>query len=878
MFAVAQTGNTPTQISARRARIAGVGALAGLVALGTALSLHVVAGPGVAGDSQAVPGPGGFRTAVAAPRGAGALPLAAQGPVSAALGSHDRSYWIDQRRAENPAQRLASRFSPSGVTIAAGAARAELRLLSYGYAGAQHAPMSGTPRSAANRLIYERGSVDEWYANGPLGLEQGFDVRARPATGSGPLLLSLGLRSNLSARAGGADILLSGHGVRLRYGGLIARDAAGRPLHARFRLNRGRVTIAVTDRGASYPVHIDPFVQQAELTAGDGATNDAFGATLALDGDTIVAGAPNKTVGANTRQGALYVFVKPPSGWADAHQTAKLTSSDGTALAGVAISGDTIVAGAPGKQVGANQDQGAVYAFARAAGGWRDGTQTAVLTAADGAAEDGLGSGMAISGDTIVAGAPGRNAQRGAGYVFVKPRAGWTDGTQTAVLTALGGAAQDSVGLINSVAIFGDTIALGGSNHTVGDHTNQGLGYVYVKPDAGWTNATQTATLSATDGGAGDLFGFAMAVSADTVVVGAPHHMVGHHGPGTAYVFTEPPFGWLQRPNDTETAELTPSDGATDDRFGAQLAISGTTVVAGSLLHQVGPNPAQGAAYFFTRPGFVWSDETENGQLTAADGAAHDVFADTIAASGNLVTAGAPFRTVGGNVGQGAVYLFAPPPTITIATPARGASFTQGQTVLASYVCAAPSAATLTSCAGPVAAGARIDTTTPGAHPFTVRTVDSDGATDTQTTSYTVTAVRKPVAPTVTGLRQAAVTWRTGGTGGRHRPALGTTFSFTINQPATVTLSFTRQVTGRLVGGRCIAATEQTNRRPHCTRAIAGGTLTLGAHTGINRIRFRGRVSSRRVLQPGHYVMTLTATSAAQLRTTQRPLRFTIVR
>ena len=224
------------------------------------------------------------------------------------------------------------------------------------------------------------------------------------------------------------------------------------------------------------------------------------------------------------------------------------------------------------------------------------------------------------------------------------------------------------------------------------------------------------------------------------------------------------------------------------------------------------------------------------------------------------------------------MYLFAVPPTITIATPARGASFTQGQTVLASYVCAAPSAATLTSCAGPVAAGARIDTATPGPHVFTVRTVDSDGATDTQTTSYTVTAVRKACPPTVAGLRQAAATWRTGGAGGRHRPPLGTTFSFTVNQPATVTLSFTRQMTGRVVGGRCLVPTERTNRRPRCTRAIAGGTLTLGAHSGVNRIRFRGRVSSHRVLQPGHYVMTLTATNADRQRTTQRPLRFTIVR
>ena len=877
MFAAAQTLIAPIQISARFVRIACVGAAIGFVALTMATWVHVGASHGATGRSDflaARGAPAATTPHEAEPR---VLPLAARGPVSATLGSHDRGYWIHGVHADNSAQQLAIRFSASGVTIAAGSARAELRLTSYGYADTQQTLTAATPHAVANRLTYERGGVDEWYANGPFGLEQGFDVRARPTAGAGPLELAVGLRSNLSARLDGADIVLSGHRTRLRYGRLTAHDAAGRPLRAWFALRHHQITIAVADRGAVYPVHIDPFVQQAELTASDGAVDDVLGAALAMDGDTIVAAAPNKTVGTNPGQGALYVFVKPSSGWADTHQTAKLTSSDGTALGGVAVAGDTIVAGAPGKQLGANQDQGAAYVFVRPADGWRDGTQTAVLTAADGGAEDRLGSGVAMSGDTIVAGAPGRNSGRGAGYVFVKPRSGWKDGTQTAVLSALGGAAQDSVGLINSVAIFADTIALGGSNHTVGDHTNQGLAYVYVKPDAGWTNATQNVTLSSTDGGAGDLFGFAVAVSADTVVVGAPHHMIGRRGSGAAYVFTEPPFGWLQRATDTETAELTPSDGATDDRFGAQLGISGSTVFAGSFLHQVGPNPAQGAAYVFIRPGFVWSDETENGQLTAADGSARNGFSDTVAASGNLVVAGAPARTIGQNLGQGAVYLFGVPPTITIATPARGATFTQGQPVLASYVCAAPSAATLTSCAGPVAAGARIDTATPGPHVFTVRTVDSDGATSTQTTSYTVTAMRKPGPPTVAGLRQAAATWRTGGAGGRHRPPLGTTFSFTVNQPATVTLSFTRQMTGRVVGGQCRVATKGTNRRPRCTRAIAQGTLTLAAHSGVNRIRFRGRVSSHRMLQPGHYTMTLAATNADRQRTTQRPLRFTIV-
>ena len=85
--------------------------------------------------------------------------------------------------------------------------------------------------------------------------------------------------------------------------------------------------------------------------------------------------------------------------------------------ASVAISGNTIVAGAPEATVNGNPDQGAVYVFVKPRGGWQDATQTAKLTASDGAAGDGLGgigsfgfawfneNDVGISGDTVVAGA-----------------------------------------------------------------------------------------------------------------------------------------------------------------------------------------------------------------------------------------------------------------------------------------------------------------------------------------------------------------------------------------------------------------------------------------------------------------------------------------
>ena len=130
----------------------------------------------------------------------------------------------------------------------------------------------------------------------------------------------------------------------------------------------------------------------------------------------------------------MYVFTKPASGWADETQAAKLTgparrNRDDAVGSSVAVSGTTIAAGAPGATVNGNLDQGAVYVFTRAASGgpW---TQTAKLTATDGAADDYLGSSVAVSGTTIAAGAPdatvNENLRSGRGVCVhqARPRVG----------------------------------------------------------------------------------------------------------------------------------------------------------------------------------------------------------------------------------------------------------------------------------------------------------------------------------------------------------------------------------------------------------------------------------------------------------------------
>ena len=162
--------------------------------------------------------------------------------------------------------------------------------------------------------------------------------------------------------------------------------------------------------------------------------------------------------------------------------------------------------------------------------------------------------------------------------MFTEPGSGWANMTQTAKLTASDGAADDDFG--DSVSISGNTVVVGAADATVGANSGQGAAYVFTEPGSGWANMTQTAKLTASDGAAGDDFGFSVSISGNTVVVGAPNATVGGNaGQGAAYVFTEPGSGWA---NMTQTAKLTASDGAAGDDFGYSVSISGNTVVVGA--------------------------------------------------------------------------------------------------------------------------------------------------------------------------------------------------------------------------------------------------------------------------------------------------------
>ncbi len=227
------------------------------------------------------------------------------------------------------------------------------------------------------------------------------------------------------------------------------------------------------------------------------------------------------------------------------------------------------------------------------------------VSAADGSATDSFGLSAAVDGDTAVIGAvwdDDHGFNSGSAYVFVRSGGAWV---QQAKLLAPDGAANDNFG--RSAGISGDTIVIGAQNDD--DHgTDSGSANIFVRTGNTWT---WQAKLTASDGAPLDRLGWQIDISGDTVV--ASSHRDNDHGPdsGSAYVFVRAPDGtWFQE------AKLTASDAAPADEFGHAVAISGDTILVGAYKND-DAGSSSGAAYVFVRSeGGTW---TEQAKLTASN-------------------------------------------------------------------------------------------------------------------------------------------------------------------------------------------------------------------------------------------------------------------
>jgi photosystem II stability/assembly factor-like uncharacterized protein len=394
---------------------------------------------------------------------------------------------------------------------------------------------------------------------------------------------------------------------------------------------------------------------EQKVSSDDGATDDQFGWSVAFAGTTAFVSAPNATVGANSGQGAVYVFTNQNGTWV---QTQKLTADDGAAGdafgISVALSGSTVIIGAPNT----NAFRGAAYVFTLSGGTW---SQTQKLTADDGAQFNQFGWSVALQGNTAMIGSigatVGQNSSQGAVYVFLQSGGSWT---QTQKFSSDDGVSGDSFGW--SVALDGNTALIGTGFVTVNGNEFQGAAYFFDGSTGTWT---QTQKVTASDGASFDFFGLDVALVGNTALIGADGAGSDpFSNQGAVYSFTNSGGTW------SEGQKLLADDGQSSDSFGESIAFDGNTALIGAT----GVNNSQGAAYVFDYSGGTF---TQVKKLVASDGGEGDLFGWSAAFADNTALVGAYQATVGQNVRQGAAYFFersaTPTPTPT-ATPTATAT------------------------------------------------------------------------------------------------------------------------------------------------------------------------------------------------------------
>jgi hypothetical protein len=518
-------------------------------------------------------------------RGLAALPVGAWGSVSRALGRDDPAYRVRGLSARNPAQRLSLRFTPAGVVIGSGGVTARLGLSGVGRTGALVRVRPVGPRAQGDRVTYARTSVREWYANGPPGVEQGFDVVSRPA-GRGAVRLAIaltGARVRLDGRRG-ALISLGGGGV-LRCRGLAAVDARGRALPAWLAVTTGGLSIMVNDRGARYPVRVDPLIQQGSKLVGTGAAGAAgqgFRVALSSDGNTALIGGTAD----NGDAGAAWVFTRAGGVWSQ--QGSKLV---GTGAVGAAAQGVSVALSGDGNTalIGGTADSslaGAAWVFTRAGWVWSQQGSKLVGAGATGPAGAQQGSSVALSsdGDTALIGGALDNSFEGAAWVFTRAGGVWSQQGSKLVGTDANGAAGQGV----SVALSGDgnTALIGGPF----DNGSVGAAWVFTRAGGVWGQQGSKLLGPGAAGAARQGQSVALAGDGNTALIGGSSDS---GGAGAAWVFTRAGGVWSQQGSKLVGTE---ANGAAGQGVSVALSSDENTALAGGPFD----NGDTGAAWAFS--------------------------------------------------------------------------------------------------------------------------------------------------------------------------------------------------------------------------------------------------------------------------------------
>ena len=362
-----------------------------------------------------------------------------------------------------------------------------------------------------------------------------------------------------------------------------------------------------------------------------------------------------------------------------------VTASDGAGLDyfgnSVAVGSGRIVVGAYLDDVNSNTDQGSAYIYDL------DGTQVGIITASDGAANDRFGHSVAVGCGRIVVSSildDDNGTDSGSAYIYD------LDGNNEVKITASDATSSD---------LFGQSVAVGSGRIVVGAHNDNvnasGSGSAYIFD----LDGNQLSKITASDGAGNDYFGYSVAVGSGRIVVGAygDDDNAGWES-GSAYIYDL---------NGNQLAKITASDAAGNDYFGQSVAVGSGRIVVGALYDNIGSNTNQGSAYIFDLDGnqlskitasdgaagdlfgqsvavgsgrivvgaygdddngsasgsaYIYDlDGNEVGIITASDGAANDYFGYSVAIGSGRIVVGAAFNDIGSNDNQGSVYIYDTP-------------------------------------------------------------------------------------------------------------------------------------------------------------------------------------------------------------------------
>lgn len=550
--------------------------------------------------------------------------------------------------AANPNQQLTARFLDNGARIESGAGggwQGTMQATGLGRGSSEISLGAVTPPTANGpRVEYRRSGLIEWFVNRTAGIEHGFTLMEKPAAnepGKVPLRVTLRMAGLKAKQAGPNQIHwhTADDVPVLSYTELKVWDASHNPVQAEMKTDGDGVAILVADAGATYPLTIDPLIATLEQKlrpeiTGSGAAEDLFGTSVALSGDTALVGMPGDDTAAGVDVGSAYVFVRTGSVWAF---QARLTPNDALTedafgLA-VALSDNTAL-------VSTQRSNGIAFVFVRSGSAW---TQQAMLAAGTFQEEENQVTSVAVQGNTALVGtASGESV-----YVYVRTGTNWTEQDE---VIASDGMFGDHFG--GSVALSGETMVVGAPQDSSDmmqvpgpppESTPQfapgeiahGSAYVFVRSNGVWTEQQK---LLASDKASFDVFGTAVSISGDTVLVGAPGD---NTQTGGAYVFTRSNTSW------TEQQKLTKTGGAANQFFGSAVAVENDRGVISA--------PATNESFVFERTLGVWSQRS---RLIAGDATGSDGFGASVALAADTILIGTPFDDTRAGQDAGTAFVF----------------------------------------------------------------------------------------------------------------------------------------------------------------------------------------------------------------------------